>query len=48
VVSPNTISTPTIYRGVIPFLALQVIGLTMVIAYPEVVTGTIVFFRSFW
>jgi tripartite ATP-independent transporter DctM subunit len=48
VVSANTISTPTIYRGVIPFLALQIIGLTIVIAYPEVVNGTITFFRSFW
>jgi tripartite ATP-independent transporter DctM subunit len=48
VVSSTTISTPTIYRGVIPFLALQLIGLTIVIAYPEVVNGTITFFRSFW
>jgi tripartite ATP-independent transporter DctM subunit len=48
VVSPSTISTPTIYRGVLPFLALQLIGLTIVIAYPEVVNGTIAFFRSFW
>ena len=48
VVSSDTISTPTIYRGVIPFVTLQLIGLTIVIAYPQVVNGTIAFFRSFW
>lgn len=48
VVSSDTISTPTIYRGVIPFVTLQLIGLTVVIAYPQVVNGTIAFFRSFW
>ena len=48
VVSADTISTPTIYRGVIPFVTLQLIGLTVVIAYPQVVNGTIAFFRSFW
>ncbi|HXH82129.1 MAG TPA: TRAP transporter large permease subunit [Candidatus Tectomicrobia bacterium] len=46
VVSPETISTPTIYRGAIPFVALQLIGLTITIAYPELVLGTITFFRS--
>jgi tripartite ATP-independent transporter DctM subunit len=46
VVSTRTISTPTIYRGVIPFVALQLIGLTVTIAYPQLVTGTIRFFRS--
>jgi TRAP-type mannitol/chloroaromatic compound transport system permease large subunit len=40
------ISTPTIYRGVIPFVALQLIGLTIVIAHPTLVIGTIRFFRS--
>jgi tripartite ATP-independent transporter DctM subunit len=48
VVPSSVISTPTIYRGVLPFLALQLIGLTIVIAYPQVVNGTIAFFRSFW
>jgi TRAP-type mannitol/chloroaromatic compound transport system permease large subunit len=47
-VSSQTITTPTIYRGVIPFVVLQLIGLTLVIAFPEVVNGTITFFRSFW
>lgn len=48
VVSPKTITTPTIYRGVIPFVGLQLVGLVLVIAFPEVVNGTITFFRSFW
>jgi tripartite ATP-independent transporter DctM subunit len=46
VVASKTISTPTIYRGVIPFVALQLIGLTIVVAYPGLVSGTIKFFRS--
>jgi tripartite ATP-independent transporter DctM subunit len=48
VVSTNTITTPTIYRGVIPFVFLQLIGLTVTIAFPELTLGTIRFFRSFW
>ena len=48
VVPADTISTPTIYRGVIPFVLIQAIGLAITIAYPEVVLGTIRFFRSFW
>jgi TRAP-type mannitol/chloroaromatic compound transport system permease large subunit len=48
VVSPATISTPTIYRGAIPFVLLQIIGLTITIAFPELTLGTIKFFRSFW
>jgi TRAP-type mannitol/chloroaromatic compound transport system permease large subunit len=46
VASTSTISTPTIYRGVVPFVILQCIGLTIVIAYPSLVHGTIAFFRS--
>ncbi len=46
VVAVKTITTPTIYRGVIPFVMLQLIGLTIVVAYPNLVTGTIRFFRS--
>jgi tripartite ATP-independent transporter DctM subunit len=48
VVPSERISTPTIYRGVMPFVALQAIGLVLTIAFPEVVLGTIKFFRSFW
>jgi tripartite ATP-independent transporter DctM subunit len=45
-VAPPEISTPTIYRGAIPFVALQLIGLALVVTYPEVVTGLIRFFRG--
>jgi TRAP-type mannitol/chloroaromatic compound transport system permease large subunit len=47
-VAPPEIATTTIYRGVIPFVALQLIGLTITIAFPGLVHGTITFFRSFW
>lgn len=47
-VAPPEVTTPQMYRGVIPFVALQLIGLTIVIAYPPLVTGTITLFRSFW
>ena len=47
-VAPPEIATTTIYRGVIPFVALQLIGLTIAIAFPGLVLGTIAFFRSFW
>jgi tripartite ATP-independent transporter DctM subunit len=46
VVSSSTIPTETIYRGVIPFVILQAIGLAITIAFPQVVLGTITFFRS--
>lgn len=48
VVSTETITTPEIYRGVIPFVILQLVGLTIVIAFPQLVNGTITYFRSFW
>ncbi|MGH7399078.1 MAG: TRAP transporter large permease, partial [Candidatus Rokuibacteriota bacterium] len=47
-VAPPEIATPQIYRGVMPFVALQLIGLVIVIAFPQLVGGTITFFRSFW
>jgi len=34
-VAPPEITTPHIYRGVAPFVALQLIGLTLVIAFPD-------------
>jgi len=34
-VAPPEIRTPHIYRGVAPFVALQLIGLTLVIAFPD-------------
>jgi TRAP-type mannitol/chloroaromatic compound transport system permease large subunit len=48
VVSPDVITTPTIYRGVVPFVCLQVIGLAATIAFPELTLGTIKLFRSLW
>jgi tripartite ATP-independent transporter DctM subunit len=45
-VAPPEITTPDIYRGVIPFVTLQLIGLTIVIMYPQLSLGTITFFRS--
>ncbi len=45
-VAPATITTPTIYRGVAPFVALQVIGLTLLIAFPELVFWFIRVFRG--
>ncbi|HUF92265.1 MAG TPA: TRAP transporter large permease subunit [Candidatus Limnocylindria bacterium] len=47
-VAPSVITTPTIYRGVLPFVALQLIGLTVTVAFPDLSLGTIRFFRSFW
>jgi len=40
-VAPPEITTPHIYRGVVPFVALQLIGLTLVIAYPSLATWLI-------
>ena len=40
-VAPPEITTPHIYRGVLPFVALQLIGLTLVIAYPSIATWLI-------
>src|SRR5213593_592003 len=38
-VAPPEITTPNIYRGVVPFVALQLIGLILLIAFPDL---------SFW
>ena len=34
-VAPPEITTPEIYRGAVPFVALQLVGLALVIAYPQ-------------
>jgi len=47
-VAPPEVTTPQIYRGALPFVVLQLIGLSIVIAYPSLVMGTITLFRSFW
>jgi len=37
-VAPDAVSTMQIYRGAIPFIVIQVIGLILLILYPEMVT----------
>jgi len=38
-VTPKEVPTATIYRGVLPFIGIQVIGLVLVIVFPELVTA---------
>ncbi|HUF09651.1 MAG TPA: TRAP transporter large permease subunit [Rhodothermales bacterium] len=38
-VAPPEIKTTDIYKGVIPFIVIQVIGLILIIVFPELVTG---------
>ena len=45
-VAPPEVKTIDIYRGVIPFVALQMIGLALTIALPILVFGPLRFFRS--
>ena len=35
---PPEVPTTSIYRGVIPFILIQLIGLALIIAFPELVT----------
>ena len=37
-VAPRTITTPMIYRGVIPFIGIQIFALAMLWAFPELAT----------
>ena len=37
-VAPEEVSTAAIYRGVLPFIAIQVIGLILIIVFPGLVT----------
>ena len=37
-VAPETVATSDIYRGVMPFILLQLIGLTLVAAFPALAT----------
>ncbi|NKB88287.1 MAG: TRAP transporter large permease subunit [Acidobacteria bacterium] len=37
-VAPEEVSTPQIYRGAIPFILVQLIGLLLIILFPEIVT----------
>lgn len=45
-VAPPEIDTRAIYRGVIPFVGLQLVGLAVAIAFPALVHEPIRFFRS--
>jgi tripartite ATP-independent transporter DctM subunit len=45
-VAPPDVRTADIYRGVIPYVALQLIGLALTIAFPALVFGPIGFFRN--
>ncbi|OLC15296.1 MAG: C4-dicarboxylate ABC transporter [Candidatus Rokubacteria bacterium 13_1_40CM_69_27] len=45
-VAPPEVKTEEIYRGVVPFIALQLIGLTLIIVYPQIVFALIRFFRG--
>jgi len=45
-VAPPEVDTKEIYRGVLPFVAIQMIGLAATVAFPELVHGPIRFFRS--
>jgi tripartite ATP-independent transporter DctM subunit len=40
-VAPKHVATTTIYRGAVPFIAIQLIGLALVCVYPELVTTLI-------
>ena len=45
-VAPPEVATVDIYRGVIPFVMLQLIGLALTIAFPILVFGPLGFFRG--
>jgi len=45
-VAPPEIKTTDIYRGVAPFVALQLIGLTITIAFPQIVPRALFLVRG--
>ncbi|MBI2527022.1 MAG: TRAP transporter large permease subunit [Candidatus Rokubacteria bacterium] len=45
-VAPPEITTQDIYKGVVPFVILQLIGLTIVIAFPQLVRALFTVFRG--
>ncbi len=45
-VAPPEVRTADIYRGVVPFVMLQLIGLALTIAFPILVFGPLRFFRN--
>lgn len=40
-VAPKSVTTKDIYKGAIPFIIIQLIGLTAIFVFPELVTGLI-------
>ncbi len=38
-VAPKSVRTGQIYRGALPFIAIQLIGLVLIIVFPQLVTG---------
>ncbi|OGK79838.1 MAG: C4-dicarboxylate ABC transporter [Candidatus Rokubacteria bacterium GWC2_70_16] len=45
-VAPPEITTPDIYKGVVPFVILQMIGLSIIIAFPQLVRALFTVFRG--
>jgi tripartite ATP-independent transporter DctM subunit len=45
-VAPVEVRTGEIYRGALPFVVLQVIGLTLIVLYPDLVLSLLRFFRG--
>lgn len=45
-VAPPEVRTVDIYRGVMPFVALQLVGLTLTIAFPDLVFWLLRVFRT--
>jgi tripartite ATP-independent transporter DctM subunit len=45
-VAPPEVTTAQIYRGATPFVVLQVVGLALIILFPELVFGPLRFFRG--
>jgi TRAP-type mannitol/chloroaromatic compound transport system permease large subunit len=45
-VAPPEIRTEEIYRGVLPFVALQLIGMTLTIAFPDLVFALLRYLRA--
>jgi tripartite ATP-independent transporter DctM subunit len=38
-VTPEEVPTSAIYRGVVPFILIQLVGLALIVAFPEIVTA---------
>jgi len=37
-VAPSSVTTEDVYRGIVPFVILMLIGLTIVIIFPDLIT----------